>query len=465
MKAFISALLAGAACAASYTKSWTGTKVKAGSNEFTPSGKTSWSGTASKLSVTWQQKVTMKAVLEKDDYAQSWTCFVDGSATECLFWQVKTPKASEWSIKFADYSQASKDKQTIAVTDNVKDKVFEVSGTKWTKKNNAEYTQKGDNKTATKVSSVTNKSSYIYKSGKINGKTFTGEVTREYDATKSTTIKNSGLTYSKASIGVFGKDNSASGTNKKGTVKAVTAGIAKKTTTTTNNKTTSSKTKNGAKKTWTGPKWSKDSTSVQAGGFTEWTKVTSGTTGTLTKYTCQTGVSSKAFEVGKDEAQIYLWDKTGKTAEIWQMKDDGMSYYYHTGVTQTETKDGESIKDQLGSKKGSGDLNIDGTGLKVKDLSGSFASGVSLNITKSKLGSDAKTFTACTQHVDAKAGTGKVKGSSKAYTQGVYYDADRSTKDGTRIEQAVTVQFAAESATSLLTTLGAVAFGVAALAF
>lgn len=52
MKAFISALLAGAACAAN-TKSWTGTKVTAGKNEFTPSGKTSWSGDASKLTVTW----------------------------------------------------------------------------------------------------------------------------------------------------------------------------------------------------------------------------------------------------------------------------------------------------------------------------------------------------------------------------------------------------------------------------
>lgn len=238
------------------------------------------------------------------------------------------------------------------------------------------------------------KSSFVYKSAKINGKTFTGEVTREYDATKSTTIKNSGITYDKGSIGVFGKDNSKNA--KKGAVKAVKPAIAKKTTTNNNTNTNTSKTKNGAKKTWTGPKWSKDSTSVQAGGFTEWTKVTSGTTGTLTKYTCQTAVSSKAFTADKDEAQVYLWDKTAKTAHIWQMKSDGMGYYYHDNVTQTETKDGESIKDQLGSKKGSGDLNVDGTGLKVKDQSGSFASGVSLNITKSKLSSDKKSYTGCT---------------------------------------------------------------------
>lgn len=86
MKAFIASLLAGAACAATYTKSWSGTKVTAGSNSFSPTGKTSWSGTASKLSVTWQHKVAMTAALEKDDYAQTWTCYVDGSATQCLFW-------------------------------------------------------------------------------------------------------------------------------------------------------------------------------------------------------------------------------------------------------------------------------------------------------------------------------------------------------------------------------------------
>lgn len=126
---------------------------------------------------------------------------------------------------------------------------------------------------------------------------------------------------------------------------------------------------------------------MQAGGFTEWTKVTSGTTGTLTKYTCQTIVSSKVIEE-KDEVQVYLWDKTAKTAAIWQVKDDGAGYYWHDSVTQTETKDGKSIKDQLGSKKGSGDLNPDGTGIKIADLSGSFPAGVSLNTSKSKFGTD-----------------------------------------------------------------------------
>ena len=286
-------------------------------------------------------------------------------------------------------------------------------------------------------------------------------MTREYDATKSSTIKKSGITY-KASVGAFGKDNSESGTNKKGAIKDVTAGIKAKPA--TKSTTSGPKTTKGAKKTWTGPKITEGDLTGTAGGYTEWTKGTSGTTGTLTKFTCQSATMNKAFPDGA-EAQVYLWDKSGKTNDLWQIKEDGMSYYHYKSLTVTETKDGDSIKDQMKVDASmSGDLNPDGNGLKIKDTSGMSGSRT-LDITKSKMATDEKSFTACYQDVNTNFGTGKYKGESKAYTQGIYYDADRNTKDGKRIEQAVTVQFAAEGATSLLTTLGAVAFGVAALAF
>ena len=62
--------------------------------------------------------------------------------------------------------------------------------------------------------------------------------------------------------------------------------------------------------------------------------------------------------------------------------------------------------------------------------------------------------------------TGKVKGSTKSYTQGVWYSKD-TDEDGKLVEKDVSVVVAAEtgSATTILTTLGAVAATVAALAF
>lgn len=111
-------------------------------------------------------------------------------------------------------------------------------------------------------------------------------------------------------------------------------------------------------------------------------------------------------------------------------------------------------------------MEIEGTGLKVHDASGTPRAGQSIDAVKSKLSTDKKNYTACFMDVNGSFGTGKYKGETKAYTQGVYYDSDRSkSPDGKRKESSVSVQFAAESATSLLTTLGAVAFGVAALAF
>jgi len=71
---------------------------------------------------------------------------------------------------------------------------------------------------------------------------------------------------------------------------------------------------NGTKKTWTGPKWAKDSSTAQAGGFTEWTRDPNGK-GTLKKYTCQTVTTSEAL--GEHNVQVYLWNTTAKTADLW----------------------------------------------------------------------------------------------------------------------------------------------------
>ena len=66
MKAFAASLLATAALAANKV-SWTGTKVTAGDLEATPSGSSSWSGTADKMVVTWKTSVALKTAMAADD--------------------------------------------------------------------------------------------------------------------------------------------------------------------------------------------------------------------------------------------------------------------------------------------------------------------------------------------------------------------------------------------------------------
>ena len=73
-----------------------------------------------------------------------------------------------------------------------------------------------------------------------------------------------------------------------------------------------------------------------------------------------------------------------------------MDYYYYTGISKTQTEDGNDIKSQFGDKTCSEDLEPDSTGLKAEDKSGTCKTGVSLATTKSKLATDKKNFTACT---------------------------------------------------------------------
>lgn len=63
--------------------------------------------------------------------------------------------------------------------------------------------------------------------------------------------------------------------------------------------------------------------------------------------------------------------------------------------------------------------------------------------------------------------TSKLKGSTKPYTQGVWYSKDGNDAGSKLQMKDVSVQIAAEgaNASALMTALGAVAMGVAALSF
>ena len=107
MKTFFASLLAGYAVASVNKREWTGAAATVGSNEMTPSAETHWSGTATELSVTWQQKLTMTtdfaAAGDNGDYGQSWTCIVDGEFTDCLFWQFWLKTSTTHSLKFRHF--------------------------------------------------------------------------------------------------------------------------------------------------------------------------------------------------------------------------------------------------------------------------------------------------------------------------------------------------------------------------
>ena len=140
-------------------------------------------------------------------------------------------------------------------------------------------------------------------------------------------------------------------------------------------------------------------------------------------------------------------------------------------TTLTETKDDLSVKDQVKDKatktnakiyytKGSSSWTIDSS-------QNTAPAKTSLDTTETKPDAANKKFTGCIK-TDSTV-SGKVAGSTKEYTQGVWYSL-KDEKDGKRKESKVKVVVAAEGASksgasALLTTLGAFAAGVAALAF
>ena len=110
-------------------------------------------------------------------------------------------------------------------------------------------------------------------------------------------------------------------------------------------------------------------------------------------------------------------------------------------------------------------MKADSTGLAVDETDGTCRAGLSASVTKSKVATDKKSMTACFEDMNSAYGTGKYPGETTAYTQGMT-SFNSVTKFGSKVELAVSVQFAAEEgATSLLTTLGAIALGAAAMAF
>lgn len=133
-------------------------------------------------------------------------------------------------------------------------------------------------------------------------------------------------------IGVYANDNSKSASA--GKKKNVTIGIKKKPAPTT---------VNGVKKTWTGPKVTHESNTVEAGGWTQWTKV--GTD--LDSWLCQTGTATTALSDDDWTIQTYLWDTTAKRFWIWTFRMEEMKYYDITTTVTTTDLTGDSIKKQI----------------------------------------------------------------------------------------------------------------------
>jgi hypothetical protein len=101
-------------------------------------------------------------------------------------------------------------------------------------------------------------------------------------------------------------------------------------------------------------------------------------------------------------------------------------------------------------------------GALTVESGGKYVPNTSLDTTKSKIDTAFKNWTGCLK--TATTSNSKEKGSTKAYKQGIWYSKDED-EDGKRVEIDVSVVVAAEGASTLLTTLGAFAVGVAALAF
>jgi len=136
-----------------------------------------------------------------------------------------------------------------------------------------------------------------------NGKSATGVFTRKYTGTTSTNMKKGIENASK--IGAYVSGGKGSSKSVKTGVKAATISAPT--------------TKNGLKKTWTGPKVEGEGNTFTAGGYTEWTKKTTAgdATHALTSWMCQTATGTAALS-GKMNATVWLNDKSATpTVELW----------------------------------------------------------------------------------------------------------------------------------------------------
>lgn len=319
MKAFIASLLASATMAANKA-TWTGTKATAGDLGATPSGSSSWSGTANTVAVTWATSVSLTNAMADNDYVQAWWCMPYGSSTDCNLWQWERD-GSNYIIKGKNYRKSSTTIDSAIPVKKPK-KYFDDTSA-WSEETWIEYKQTGASGTPAKTSA--SEGNYKYVSSKVNGKTLTGNFKRTYTATQTDKIESTGESKSGV-IGVFADDDSKS--KEEGAKKTVTIAIKKKpttttTTTTTTTKSTTPKTTTGAKKTWVGPSVTHESNTVKAGGFTQWTK----TDKALQSWLCQTATATTAFADNKETAQPYLWDTTAKQFWAWTFRKNEIKYY------------------------------------------------------------------------------------------------------------------------------------------
>ena len=263
MKAFGASLLATCALAANKV-TWTGTAVTAGDLKATPSGSSSWDGTADKMVVTYKTSVTLSNVMASGDLVQAWWCLPANGKTDCNIWQWEATSATNFTIKGKNYT-----KSTTTLDTNIPAKdpkaYFGTSSKGWTAESAYWYKQTGNNKTPAKDTGETQKTgNYAYVSSKVNSKTLSGTMKRTYDSATTDSVEASGLS-AKGLIGVYAKDKSKD--KKEGKITTgKSLGIAKK-------PVAKVVTVNGQKKTWTGPKISHESNEATAGGWTLWTKV------------------------------------------------------------------------------------------------------------------------------------------------------------------------------------------------
>ena len=183
---------------------------------------------------------------------------------------------------------------------------------------------------------------------------------------------------------------------------------------------------------------------------------------------CQTGTATTAITDDDWTIQTYLWEKSTDKFWIWTFRTDEFKYYEMKDDIAT-FEQGKSPKKQLDTANAVVSAKIyyeeGSTGVWAIDPSQNLRSStaITLDTANTKIDAASKVFTGCMS--TASTSSSKEKGSTKSYTQGVWYSHE-SDKDGKHVEKDVSVVVAAEgSATTILTTLGAVAATVAALAF
>lgn len=220
MKSFALALFAASASAAN-TWSKSGSKVTSGDLTLTPTVKTDWSISSSKMTVTWTTQGALGKKLEKDDEAQVWWCAnIESGKNLCTLWQFKSDNDVKQESKARIYQKSTTSQPSVTADSNAKD-WFDKSANGYSKKSEINFT---GSSAATKESV---KSDSKWKVGSTSNKkgatTVNGTYKTTEDATTTTSWKK-GKSFS-GSIGAYLKDNSKS--TKKGSKTNINVQIKK----------------------------------------------------------------------------------------------------------------------------------------------------------------------------------------------------------------------------------------------